>query len=153
MAKFVKFKIANDNATLAAGGDYSRDVLVNVDDIENVGDVVAAGNYSVVVTLKGIVGLAPAGYIAGDLASTIGGRILTLQVSKSPIGTATPANADEPVAITVPANMPSQSIIKALTANPGGVAASCQLGKDGAGLPSSNQMYWSSAVFSSDSTL
>jgi hypothetical protein len=49
--------------------------------------------------------------------------------------------------------MPSQSIIKALTANPGGVAASCQLGKDGAGLPSSNQMYWSSAVFSSDSTL
>ena len=47
MAKFVKFKIANNNATLAVGGDYSRDVLVNVDDIENVADVVAAGNYSV----------------------------------------------------------------------------------------------------------
>ena len=54
MAKFVKFKIANNNATLAVGGDYSRDVLVNVDDIENVADVVAAGNYSVIVTLKGI---------------------------------------------------------------------------------------------------
>ena len=154
MAKFVKFKIANDNATLAAGGDYSRDVLVNVDDIENVGDVVAAGNYSVVVTLKGIVGLGVGHADAATVpADTIGGRILTLQVSKSPIGAATPANADEPVAITVPANMPSQSIIKALTANPGGVAASCQLGKDGAGLPSSNQMYWSSAVFSSDSSL
>ncbi len=160
MAKFVKFKIANNNATLAVGGDYSRDVLVNVDDIENVADVVAAGNYSVIVTLKGIVGLDAAQTInyGADAdqtvaAGTIGGRILTLQVSKSPIGTATPANADEPVAITVPANMPSQSIIKALTANPGGVAASCQLGKDGAGLPSSNQMYWSSAVFSSDIVL
>ena len=147
MAKFVKFKITNSDAALAAGGDYSRDVLVNVDDIENVGDVVNAGNYSVIVTLKGIVGLAPAGYIAGDLASTIGGRILTLTVSTSPTAAA------NPTAITVAQNMPSQSIVRALTANPGGVAASAQLSKDGAGLAANNQMYWSSAVFSSDNSL
>ena len=33
MAKFVKFKISN-GTTLAAGGNYARDVLVNIDDIE-----------------------------------------------------------------------------------------------------------------------
>jgi len=146
MAKFIKFKVANAT-TLAAGGDYARDVLVNVDDIENVADAVAAGVYTTIVTLKGIVGLAPAGYIAGDLASTIGGRILTLTVSTSPTAAA------NPTAITVAQNMPSQSIVRALTANPGGVAASAQLSKDGAGLAANNQMYWSSAVFSSDNTL
>ena len=49
--------------------------------------------------------------------------------------------------------MPSQAIIKAMTANPGGVAATAQLGKDGAGGKADDQMYWSSAVFSSDVTL
>ena len=149
MAKFIKFRVAN-NAALATGGNYSRDVLLNVDDIENVADVIAAGNYSVVVTLKGIVGL-EAGH-ANDAtvpAGTIGGRILTLNASTSANGPAIPGNANEPTAITVSQNMPSQSIIRALTANPGGVAASAQLSKDGAGLVANNQMYWSSAVFSS----
>jgi len=147
MAKFIKFRVTN-NVVLTGGGDYSRDVLVNVDDIENVADVVATGNYSVVVTLKGIVGLDN----EAD-AATIGGRILTLNVSTSAIGTAIPGDANEPTAITVAQNMPSQSIVRALTANPGGVAASAQLSKDGAGLVANNQMYWSSAIFSSDNTL
>ena len=153
MAKFIKFKVAN-NAALATGGNYSRDVLLNVDDIENVADVIAAGNYSVVVTLKGIVGL-EAGH-ANDAtvpAGTIGGRILTLNASTSAIGPAIPGNANEPTAITVSQNMPSQSIIRALTANPGGVAASAQLSKDGAGLVANNQMYWSSAIFSSNNAM
>jgi len=153
MAKFIKFKVAN-NAALATGGNYSRDVLLNVDDIENVADVIAAGNYSVVVTLKGIVGL-EAGH-ANDAtvpAGTIGGRILTLNASTSAIGPAIPGNANEPTAITVSQNMPSQSIIRALTANPGGVAASAQLSKDGAGLVANNQMYWSSAIFSSNNAI
>ena len=141
MAKFIKFKVANAT-TLAAGGDYARDVLVNVDDIENVADAVAAGVYTTIVTLKGIVGLDNE---AAD--ATIGGRILTLTVSTSPTAAA------NPTAITVAQNMPSQSIVRALTANPGGVAASAQLSKDGAGLAANNQMYWSSAVFSSDNTL
>jgi len=138
MAKFIKFRVANAT-TLAAGGDYARDVLVNVDDIENVADAVAGGVYTTIVTLKGMVGLSDAA-IAN---ATIGGRILTLTLSTSAIA------ASNPTAITVSQNMPSQSIVRALTANPGGVAASAQLSKDGAGLVANNQMYWSSAIFSS----
>ena len=148
MAKFVKFKIQNAT-TLAAGGNYARDVLVNIDDIENVADAVNGGVYTAIVTLKGIVGL-EAGHADGATvpAGTIGGRILTLTVSTSSTA------AVNPTAITVSGNMPSQAIMKAMTANPGGVAASAQLGLDGGGVrPTDDQMYWSSAVFSSDNTL
>ena len=148
MAKFVKFKISN-GTTLAAGGNYARDVLVNIDDIENVADAVNGGVYTAIVTLKGIVGL-EAGHANGATvpAGTIGGRILTLTVSTSATA------AVNPTAITVSGNMPSQAIMKAMTANPGGVAASAQLGLDGGGVrPTDDQMYWSSAVFSSDNTL
>ena len=142
MAKFIKFKISNA-ASLATAGDYARDVLVNIDDIENVADAVNTGVYTAVVTLKGIVGLDNEA-----AAATIGGRILTLTVSTSA------TTAVNPTAITVSGNMPSQAIIKAMTANPGGVAASAQLGLDGGGVrPADDQMYWSSAVFSSDNTL
>ncbi len=148
MAKFVKFKISN-GTTLAAGGNYARDVLVNIDDIENVADAVNGGVYTAIVTLKGIVGL-EAGHANGATvpAGTIGGRILTLTVSTSATA------AVNPTAITVSGNMPSQAIMRAMTANPGGVAASAQLGLDGGGVrPADDQMYWSSAVFTSDNTL
>jgi len=168
MAKFIKFKVANGNA-LATGGDYSRDVLVNVDDIENVADTVAGGVYSVIVTLKGLVGVTAAGggqaaytvpavvtgdqdaytvpAIPADAVGTVGGRIITLVLSTSPTA------AINPAAITVAQNMPSQSIVRALTANPGGVAASAQLSRDGAGLAANAQMFWASAAFTSDVTL
>lgn len=147
MAKFIKFKISNAT-TLAAGGNYARDVLVGVDDIENAADAVNGGVYTVILTLKSIVGLSDAA-IAN---STIGGRILTLTVSTSPIA------AGNPTAITVSQNMPSQSVIRALTANPGGVSSTCQLGVDGNGVVAAQggtaaQMYWSSAVFSSNNDL
>ena len=147
MAKFIKFKISNAT-TLAAGGDYARDVLVGVDDNENAADAVNGGVYTVILTLKSIVGLSDAA-IAN---STIGGRILTLTVSTSPIAAA------NPTAITVSQNMPSQSVIRALTANPGGVSSTCQLGVDGNGVVAAQggtaaQMYWSSAVFSSNNDL
>ena len=62
--------------------------------------------------------------------------------------------ATNPTAVTVDGNMPSQAIVKALTANPGGVAAAAQLGLDGGGVRGTDdQMYWSSAVFSTDNTL
>ena len=150
MAKFVKFRIVNATAP-GAGGDWGgRDVLVGVNDIENVADAVSGGGaYTVVITLKsGIAGVAPVGYIAGDLAWTVAGRILTLTLSTSQTA------AVNPTAVTVDGNMPSQSIMRALTANPGGVAASAQLALDGAGvLGTATQMYWSSAVFSTDNTL
>tara|TARA_R110001606_G_scaffold339515_2_gene487602 strand:- start:529 stop:987 length:459 start_codon:yes stop_codon:yes gene_type:complete len=148
MAKFIKFKIQNAT-TLAAGGDYARDVLVNVDDIENVADAVNGGVYTAIVTLKGIAsqnaGHADAATVPAD---TIGGRILTVTVSTSA------SAAVNPAAITVSQNMPSQAIVRALTANPGGVAASAQLSVDGNGIVAAQggtavQMYWSGAAFSS----
>ena len=140
MAKFIKFKINNATAPGAGGNWGGRDVLIGVDDIENVADAVNGGVYTVVVTLKSFVGLSDAA-IAN---ATIGGRILTLSVSTS-ISTAV-----NPTAVTVDANMPSQSIVRAMTANPGGIAASAQLGLDGGGVrPTDDQMYWSGAVFSS----
>jgi|TARA_R110002012_G_scaffold3914_6_gene18170 hypothetical protein len=149
MAKFVKFKINNATAPGAGGNWGGRDVLVNVDDIENVADNVNGAVYTCIITLKGIVGL-EAGHANGATvpAGTIGGRILTLTVSTSV------SAAVNPTAITVDGNMPSQAIMRALTANPGGVAASAQLGLDGGGVRGTDdQMYWSGAVFSSDNTL
>ena len=148
MAKFVKFKINNATAPGAGGNWGGRDVLIGVDDIENVSDVVSgAGAYSVVVTLKNFVGLTAAAAQVSDVgqtAGTIGGRILTLTVSTSV------SAAVNPTAVTVDGNMPSQSIVRAMTANPGGIAASAQLGLDGGGVrPTDDQMYWSGAVFSS----
>ena len=49
--------------------------------------------------------------------------------------------------------MPSQAILKAMSANPGGVAASAQLGKDGAGASADAQMYWNSFAIASNVTL
>ena len=143
MAKFVKFRISNNTAP-GSGGDWGgRDVLVNVDDIENVADNVNGAVYTCIITLKGIVGLDNEA-----AAATIGGRILTLGISTSA------TSAVNPTAITVDGNMPSQAVIRALTANPGGVAASAQLGLDGGGVRGTDeQMYWDSAVFSSDNTL
>ena len=148
MAKFIKFRVSN-GVTLAAGGDYSRDVLINVDDIENVADVVAGGNYSVVLTLKSFVGLSDAA-----IANATIGRTLTLNVSQNPVGLAIPAAADRPTAITVSRLMPSQVVMRALTANPGGVASLAQLGVDGNGVVAAQggtavQLYFSSAIFAS----
>jgi len=141
MAKFVKFKIENATAP-GSGGDWGgRDVLIPVSDIENIADSTAAGVYTAIITLKS--GLAP--FNAG---ASIAGRICTLTVSISQTA------ATNPTAVTVDGNMPSQAIVKALTANPGGVAAAAQLGLDGGGVRGTDdQMYWSSAVFSTDNTL
>ena len=156
MAKFIKFHIsANVNTTIpsAAGGDWGgRDVLIGVDDIENIADLVAGGVYTAIVTLKaGFAGVQAGFTLAGGgdgtvPATTLAGRILTLTTLYDAAGTPT-----NPVAVTVGSNMPSQCINRALTANPGGVAASAQLGLDGGGVRGTdNQMYWSSAIFSTD---
>jgi len=148
MAKFVKFKIENNTAIGNPGGDLARDVLVNVDHIENIEDnITGGGAYTVIVTLRS--GLAQyASTFADGTATSVAGRILTLKVSKS---SATLVNPD---AVTVKSNMPSQSIVRALTANPGGVAATAQLALDGGGVRGTDdQMYWNSAVFSTDNTL
>ena len=144
MAKFIKFRI--DNAAALAGGLGQRDVLLDVSKIESISDG-AAG--TVIITLSEYVGLA-AGHNDGATvpAGTVGGRILTLTASLSTTAA---------VAVTVPtisSNMPSQSVNRALTANPGGVSSQVQLALDGGGVRGTDsQMYFSQATFSSDVSL
>ncbi len=167
MAKFIKFPITN-GATLGSGTG-TRSVLLDVSKIESVADAVAGaafpGALSVVITLSEYVGLASALVAGADpvsgtaAAGTVGGRILTLLVGTNTgsdpadtTGTGAVAIAD-PAAITVAGNMPSQSVNRALTANPGGVSSQVQLAKDGAGLLANAQMYFAQATFSSSNTI
>ena len=158
MAKFIKFRI--DNAETLTSGLGQRDILLDVSKIESISDGAAAG--SLVITLSEYVGLASilaAGTDPGQAAGTVGGRILTLLVGTNTVsdpadttGTGAVAIAD-PAAITVAGNMPSQSVNRALTANPGGVSSQVQLAKDGAGLLANAQMYFAQATFSSSNTI
>ena len=156
MAKFIKFRI--DNAETLTSGLGQRDILLDVSKIESISDGAAAG--SLVITLSEYVGL-EAGHADGAAvpAGTVGGRILTLLVGTNTVsdpadttGTGAVAIAD-PAAITVAGNMPSQSVNRALTANPGGVSSQVQLAKDGAGLLANAQMYFAQATFSSSNTI
>jgi len=108
MAKFIKFPIKNAEAL--TGGNGSRDILVNVDDIVSVVD--GAGADTVEVALK-----------AG------GTWTFTTSTSVSTVAATIAANAPTVPAVAV--DMPSQSINRALTANPGGVSSMVQLALDG----------------------
>ena len=145
MAKFIKFRI--DNANALTGGLGPRDVLLDVSKIESISDIGAAT--SVVITLNEYVGLETAG---ADTAGAVGGRILTLTTSSTTTST---TGAVVAVAVpTVASNMPSQSINRALTANPGGVSSQVQLAIDGGGVRGTgSQMYFAQASFSSDVSL
>lgn len=123
MAKFIKFNIV-DSSTPAAQ-------KVHLLDIDNIGDISYAGQ-KVSIVLK-----APAGGYGVDTASAgISARVVELEVS-----TSKSALSSAPT-ITNGAAAPDQAIVKAMTANPGGVAATAQLGKDEAATPL--QMYWHS---------
>jgi|TARA_R110000803_G_scaffold205286_1_gene271850 hypothetical protein len=167
MAKFIKFNIVASDQALTATGVR----LLNVDQIESVFDNIAGAVYTVQINLADVSGVGAetaraavvvpamiAGSIAGDdsgsnqatytiplvaaaATGTLNHRIITLGVSTST------SAAVNPTAITSQRSMPSQSIFSALTANPGGVAATAQLGVDGAATPL--QMYWRSYVLSS----
>jgi hypothetical protein len=115
MAKFIKFPIKNAEALTGSNG--SRDILVNVDDIESIVDGAAAS--SVVVTLK-------AGSGAGAQ------RVWTFTTSTSVSTIAATIAASVPIVPAVAQDMPSQSVNRALTANPGGVSSMVQLALDGA---------------------
>ena len=153
MAKFIKFRI--DNAETLTSGLGQRDVLLDVSKIESISDGAAAG--SVVITLSEYVGL-EAGHADGAAvpAGTVGGRILTLSTGLN-TNSAPNAGGTAISAVTVPTvyqNMPSQSVNKALTANPGGVSSQVQLALDGGGVRGvDSQMYFVQAAFSSDVSL
>ena len=131
MGKFLKFQVRNAATATSATG--SRDILINVDQIESVIDGVAGVN--VIVNLTNDIA-AGAKFWTFTLGTT---------VSSDPADT-TGNGAVANVAPTPPlgVNMPSQSVNRALTANPGGVSSSVQLGGDGAAVPL--RMYVTQAV-------
>ena len=131
MGKFLKFQVRNAATATSATG--SRDILINVDQIESVID--GAAGATVAVNLKD----GPAG------ALRVWTFTLGTTVVSDPADT-TGAGAVANVAPTAPLgrDMPSQTVNRALTANPGGVSSSVQLGVDGAAAPL--RMYFTQAV-------
>ena len=122
MGKFLKFQVRNAATATSATG--SRDILINVDQIESVID--GAAGVNVIVNLT------------NDIAA--GAKFWTFTLGTTVISDpadTTGAGAVANVAPTAPlgVNMPSQSVNRALTANPGGVSSSVQLGVDGAATP------------------
>ena len=148
MARFIKFNIQNEGNGLTAGSGWR---YVNVDDIESVYDGLTGGDGTVdkvTVVLKGSnASNVASGQADGDaITSQISGRVLVLQV-RADATIAAGAGSNKPTAITVAGDMPSMAIRKAMSANPGGVAAAAQLGKDGAGV----QMVWNQFTISNTS--
>ena len=127
MAKFIKFSVRNSAAVSPLGP--TENILVNLEDITS---VVASGATG--ANLKtAIIGL------TGRAAQAVGYRTLTLAVSTSISAAVNPT-------IVNGQNNPIVSAIRsAMTANPGGVVASAQLGVDQAAVPA--QMYWRTAVY------
>jgi hypothetical protein len=127
MAKFIKFSVRNSGAVQPLGP--TENILVNVEDIARVQATGATGANA----KTAIIGL------TGRAAQAAGYQTLTLTVSTSISAVANPT-------IVSGQNNPIVSAIRsAMTANPGGVVASAQLGVDQAAVPA--QMYWRTAAF------
>lgn len=127
MAKFIKFDVKNtlDAANLLLQGTR----LLNVDHIGDIAYDATTGAVTIVLT-------APAGAFGENTATAgISGRVVTVTATTNTVGTAAVPT------ITDGASDPARAIYKAMTANPGGVVSTAQLGKDQAGTPL--QMYWS----------
>tara|TARA_R100000963_G_C4550822_1_gene43841 strand:+ start:58 stop:471 length:414 start_codon:yes stop_codon:yes gene_type:complete len=130
MAKFIKFDVKNtlNAANLLLQGTR----LLNVDHIGDIAYNAATGAVTIVLTT-------PAGAFGEDTATAgISGRVVTAVVTTNTTGA-----AGIPT-ITAGSYDPARAIYKAMTANPGGVVSTAQLGKDQAATPV--QMYWSTYV-------
>jgi len=127
MPKFIKFNVVNSAAVSPLGPRES--ILVNLEDITTVTATGATGANAKTV----IVGL------TGRAAQAVGYRTLTLTVSTSV------SAAVNPTIVTGNANPLVAAVRSAMTANPGGVTATAQLGSDQAAVPV--QMYFRTAVY------
>ena len=127
MAKFIKFSVRNSAAASPLGP--TENILVNLEDITSVVATGATGANAKTV----IVGL------TGRAAQAAGYQTLTLAVSTSI------SAAVNPTIVTGQNNPLVSAVHSAMTANPGGVVASAQLGVDQAAVPA--QMYWRTATF------
>ena len=136
--KFLKFNIVNTGAPLTQGVQ-----LVNADHIQSV----AYNAGALTIVLDGAVSIqAAAGGAATDpnqLAVTYGARVISLVVSTSKSG------AQAIPTITNGASAPDKAIYAAMTANPGGIQSTVQLGSDQAVAPL--QMWFKSFVIATAS--
>ena len=124
--KFLKFNIVDQTnaASLLTEGVQ----LVNSDDIQSVVYNAATGVVS--ITLDGAVSLSAAPVGAELFAEqTYGARVISLVVSTSKSG------AQAIPTITNGASAPDKAIYAAMTANPGGIQSTVQLGSDQAAAP------------------
>ena len=126
MAKFIKFNVVNSGAASPLGPRES--ILVNIEDITTVAATGLTGANAKTV----VIGLT--GRNSEALYKT-----LTLTVSTSVSAAANPTIASGV------ANPLTSAVRSAMTANPGGVTASVQLGVDQAAVPA--QMYFRTAAY------
>lgn len=133
MSKFLKFNIV-DSAALATQGTE----LVNVDQIQSVSYAAATGVLSLV--LEGAVSSQATYTLAGGGDGTVPVTTLSQRVINITVTTTKDGTAGVPT-ITNGSKSPQKAVYAALTANPGGVQSTVQLGLDEAATPV--QMYFS----------
>jgi len=123
MARYISINVTNSAVPLLSG-----EQLINVDQIEAASYVAATGILSIFYVPTGVDSLvAPPGTILG-------------RVAQSTVTTTTNGAAGIPT-FTTSTGDPSKAIYRAMTANPGGVKASVNLGRDQAAT--ALQMYFS----------
>jgi len=138
MSKFLKFNIVDTGALLTQGTQ-----LVNVDQIQSVAYVAATGVLSII--LEGSIALQKGYVLAANGAGTVsdvdyGYRVIDITVrttKNGAVGIPTIANGRFGA---------DKAVFAAMTANPGGVQSTVQLGLDEAATPV--QMYFSDFVIS-----
>ena len=131
MSKFLKFNIVNTTTPAAQGVE-----LVNVEQIQSV----AYNAGALTIVLEGAVSSQATYTLAGGgdavvPATSLSQRVVTLTV------VATKNGAGGAPIITNGAKSPQKAVYAAMTANPGGVQSTVQLGLDESATP--DQMYFS----------
>ena len=130
MAKFINFHQVNINAGQPFGPDY--DVLINVDDIAKIAATGATGQNAktLIVSFK---------QSAIGTPDATNPKTVTFAVHADNVATT------NPTLTSGNANTIYDAVLRALTANPGGVKSTVSLPKDQAATPL--QMYFSGATW------
>ena len=138
MSKFLKFNIVDSTALLTQGTE-----LVNVDQIQSVSYADATGVLSIV--LEGAVSSQAQYVLAGGGDGTVPATALSQRVITTTVRTTKDGTAGVPNIVNG-SKSPQKAVYAAMTANPGGVQSTVQLGLDEAATPV--QMYFSDFAIS-----
>jgi len=130
MAKFINFHCVNTNANQPFGPSY--DVLINVEQIVKLAATGATGQNAktLVVSLK---------ESAIGTPNATNPKTITFAVHADQVATT------NPTLVNGSANVIYDAVVRAMTANPGGVKSTVSLPKDQAATPV--QMYFSGATY------